>query len=120
MFAIDVTFTLLGQSARFWAGEYHLANEGNPLAAIVLRRSPWLFLVLAGLWAITLLNVLLAWRNLAMWWLATIVTVAHAFGATSWCVHAGGTLGIVGAASVLLITNWLKPHYPKSISSTSS
>ena len=80
VYAADVGLTLAGQSADYWAGDYSLAEEGNPLARPFLARSPWLFLAGAAVWGLVLAAVVFLWRHRAGEWLAVLNTLGHAFG----------------------------------------
>ena len=48
---LDVSLTLHGQYAEYWAGNYAAGREGNPLAAPFLRHHPATFALLAVAWA---------------------------------------------------------------------
>ena len=37
---LDATVTMLGQSAEYWQGSYHLVNEANPIACWFLEIHP--------------------------------------------------------------------------------
>ena len=98
VYAADVGLTLAGQSADYWAGDYSLANEGNPLARPFLVGSPWLFLAGAVVWGVLLAAVVLLWRHRAGEWLAVLCTLGHAFGGACWLA----LYGAVGWVFVLL------------------
>jgi hypothetical protein len=98
VYAADVGLTLAGQAADYWAGDYSLANEGNPLARPFLAGSPWLFLAGAVVWGTVLAAVVLLWRHRAGEWLAVLCTLGHAFGGACWLA----LYGAVGWVFVLL------------------
>ncbi|WP_020472606.1 hypothetical protein [Zavarzinella formosa] len=88
-FAIDVILTLIGQPEEYWAGDYSTANEINPLAFLILTRSPWLFAGLSVVWGAILGVVVLWWRHPWTGWLAAGVAFAHVLGGGTWIIRAG-------------------------------
>ena len=86
---LDVTFTLIGQPASYWAGDRPTANEANPIAYWLLAANPWLFAASAAVWAVLLGVVITLWNSRLTNALAMVVAVAHAFGGSSWLLHTG-------------------------------
>jgi hypothetical protein len=84
--AADGCLTLWGQPAAYWTGGFSVVDEGNPLAAWLLRVHPLAF-VAAG--APYLLAVLGAVMLLPRRWAAAVavgVALAHTFAVTLWCL----------------------------------
>jgi CHASE2 domain-containing sensor protein len=102
MFVADVAFTLSGQPASYWAGDYSTAVEANPFAYPLLALNPWLFASLAAIWMAILSGVILLWRHPISGWLAVGLTVLHAIGGSSWLLQ-WGWWGIVPAGAYLLL-----------------
>ena len=86
---LDVTFTLIGQPATYWAGDWQTANEANPIAYRLLAANPWLFAASAAVWVVLLGVVITVWNSLLSNVLAMVVAVAHVFGGSSWLLHIG-------------------------------
>src|SRR5262245_25095332 len=107
--AIDVALTLGGQSAGYWAGNFHEAVEGNPLAFPLLARGPWVFAAVAAAWGVALVLVLGWWRHAASDWIAALVALGHAVGGSSWLARFGEwgwVAAIAYLAAVSEITRW--------------
>ena len=109
--AADIGLTLAGQSAEYWAGDYSLANEGNPFAYPVLARSPWLFLAGGVVWGVVVAAVVLLWRHRAGEWLGVLCTLGHAFGGACWLARYGAVgwvLVILYLVAVTLGLRWCR------------
>ena len=102
LFALDVLFTLAGQPADYWAGNRAAANEANPLAHLLLARSPWLFTALAAAWLIVFTTVIGRWTGRGSDRLAQFIAIAHALGGSSW-LWLSGSLGPGLAAGYLVV-----------------
>lgn len=99
---LDVTFTMIGQPATYWAGDWPTANEANPIAYWLLAANPWLFAASAAVWVVLLGAVIFIWNSRLSNTLAMIVAVAHAFGGSSWLLHTGDWgLALAGGYLVL-------------------
>lgn len=89
MALIDLTLTLTGQSSEYWAGDYHLAEEANPLARPFLIWSPFVFLGLGLIWVLAFSAFIL----LAPRWTAVFTSVAltfsHSVGSSTWLWRLG-------------------------------
>ena len=105
----DVALTLHGQAAEYWAGEYHLANEGNPLVYPVLAFSPWLFLAAAVAWIFLSGAAVAYWPHRAVGWVAAVVSFTHSVGGASWLVRFGWwgwPLAFTHLAVVVWLVRW--------------
>lgn len=96
----DVALTLGGQPAAYWAGDFTLAEEANPIGFELLARSPCLFALAAAGWLLALALAVLRAPAVGAAWLAGGCTLAHALGGCSWLV-AGGPWGWVAAVAYL-------------------
>ena len=105
-FAIDVILTLSGQPESYWASERETAVEANPLARILLVRSPELFAGLAIIWALAFGLFVLRGRQPYAGWVAVVVGFAHAIGGTTW-LSRWGAWGWVIAVSYLILASQL-------------
>ncbi len=105
----DVTFTLVGQPHGYWQGDYQLAQEANPLAHVLLARSPWLFLGVATAWLMLLSAVILFWRHPLATWTAVLLAIGHAIGAASWFTPYGVwgyAMAVVYLVAAAQATGW--------------
>ncbi|MFO0953781.1 MAG: hypothetical protein U0835_22020 [Isosphaeraceae bacterium] len=95
--ACDVTATLVGQGPRYWSGDYHSAQELNPLVGPFLAFHPAAFALVATGWALLFTALLLKWRSPLATATGFAVTFGHAVGVASWLVAAGpaGSLAAV-------------------------
>jgi hypothetical protein len=109
--AADIGSTLLGQSAKYWAGHYQAAVEYNPIFAPALRHHPITF-ILAALFAtvifLCLVHLFPKRLTAAVMFLGAIV---HLVGAGSWLFDFGivGIIGIIvifGLARLLTEIEW--------------
>jgi hypothetical protein len=117
--AADVALTLTGQPHAYWADDFGSAVEGNPLAAVVLRHSPGLFVGAAGCW-LACLSVLIVFGppRLAAW-VAVVFAAAHAVGGASWLLasdarHVLATGAYLAAAAVAASWCWSRCAGPIS------
>jgi hypothetical protein len=92
---LDGSLTLLGQPAEYWAGNWHYANELNPLGYWGLGQHPYVFAVLlAGWMALVAALILLLPARFAIV-VSLAVQAGHTLGAASWLLRAFGILGCV-------------------------
>lgn len=93
-FAADVTATLLGQPAEYWAGDQRQVIEGNPVARWLLVLSPWLAVGAAVVWAVAFSLVGRYWRYGQV--VALLLTASHTFGTACWLIRLGwpGWVGV--------------------------
>jgi hypothetical protein len=81
---LDKSMTLLGQPARYWAGDYAKYYEGNPITAYFLARNPAAYLVYTLVQFILYgLIIMLLPKRLAMI-TALAITILHFTGAATW------------------------------------
>ncbi len=104
LFALDVTFTLIGQPNSYWAGDRRSANEANPIAYELLVVDALLFVGLALAWTALLGAVIVRWTHRLSAALAMLVAVAHALGGSSWLLRSG-EWGIALAGGYLVLAS---------------
>lgn len=97
----DLSITLAGQPAAYWAGDRDRAIEYNPVARWLLVESPWLFLSVAVVWAAIFTILILRWRHPFAVVMAFLLTLLHAVGMATWLVRHGAA-GVVAALAVLI------------------
>ncbi len=106
LYAGDLSLTLAGQPASYWAGDYTTVTEYNPVWSPLLSRHPLLFV--AG--AITVLavfaTIILKWRHPLAAWLAVGVALGSAIGGSSWFAR-HGTAGWLLAVLYLSAATYL-------------
>jgi hypothetical protein len=105
LFATDVGFTLAGQPAAYWAGNFAIAIEGNPLVRPLLAHSPGWFVAAALAWLAMLSAIILWWPSWAWGWrvavvVAVIHAMAHALASATWLARPGGWNWLLAAAYV--------------------
>lgn len=101
-FVADASLTLVGQTSEYWAGDYGVAVEANPIAHPLLVRSPWLFASLAVVWLAIFSAVIVFWRHPAAKWMAVLIAVAHAIGGASWVTRVGPR-GLLAAGAYIAL-----------------
>lgn len=106
LYSIDVTMTLAGQPAEYWAGDYERVIEYNPIARALLVYHPGLFAGAAVAWALVVAAFVLWVRHPLARWVAILLTVGCAVGGSSWLVRTGST-GWLFAAVYLVVASWL-------------
>jgi hypothetical protein len=89
LYSADVAFTLAGQPAAYWAGDYSQPVEHNPLAHALLARHPALFAGAAVAWAVAFSAIVLLWRARASGWVAVLLALGHAIGGSTWLARHG-------------------------------
>jgi hypothetical protein len=104
LFALDVTFTLIGQPPSYWAGDLRTANEANPIAHELLIVDPLLFVGFALAWTALLGTIIVRWAHPLGMALAMLVAVAHAIGGSSWLLRSG-EWGIALAGGYLVLAS---------------
>ena len=82
--ALDVTATLLGQSAEYWAGDYLRVNEGSPTFNHLLQIHPLAFVVGIVAWIAVFVGIILLSPDVLALILSIAVTFGHAAGAATW------------------------------------
>jgi hypothetical protein len=102
--AADVAFTLAGQPATYWAGEYATAREANPLAAWWLEVHPLAFVLGACLWAGMFSAFLLVRGSRPP---ALLVALSHGVGGSSWLVGVGRLGYVVPVLYLVLVERFV-------------
>jgi hypothetical protein len=88
LFALDIALTVIGQPSGVWDESGTWPDEANPVAAILLSVHPFVFVAAAVGYAIAFsIAILVLPRWLAIYCFLGL-TLAHAYGASSWI--AGG------------------------------
>jgi len=103
-FIADIALTLTGQPHEYWAGDYALAIEFNPLAFLILAHGPRFFAGMAAGWAILLGLLTLCCKHWLVNWLVVAAAVVHAIGGCSWLIRFG-ELGWVLAAGYVFVAS---------------
>ncbi len=107
LFAGDISMTLAGQPATYWAGDYSTAAEYNPIVFPLLARHPALFVAGALLWLGLAAALVLLWRHSLTVWLAMAIALGSALGASTWLARhgAGGwILAVVYLSAAAIIS----------------
>jgi hypothetical protein len=107
--AIDAVVTLVGQSAAYWAGQYHFVMEGSPTPYHLLQIHPLAFVLGILAWMAMFSAVILLLPDFLALVVSIVVTFGHTAGAATWVWwrFAYGyqwCLGLFLAASVILGT----------------
>lgn len=122
LFSCDVTITLAGQRATFWAGAFDTVEEGNPMARTVLLFGPWVFVAVATCGAAVYSAIIfLAHQSLAVT-LSFGLTFAHALAAAYWLPRHGlvrivGAVVLLVAAERILAWSWARAEVVVQIAS---
>ena len=85
----DLSLTLAGQPASYWAGDYATATEYNPIWSPLLARHPAAFVAGALVWLAVFAAIILKWRHPLAAWLAIAVAMGSALGGSSWFARHG-------------------------------
>lgn len=81
---LDITLTLVGQSAQYWAGDYACVNEGSPTFHHLLRIHPAAFAAGILVWVLVFVSAIILLPNVLAFIASIVVTFAHAAGAATW------------------------------------
>jgi hypothetical protein len=105
--AIDNGLTALGQSASYWAGNYHQVNEASPTFNHLLQIHPAAFVAGAVVWAMVFVVGILLLPDVLALITSIVVTFGHAVGAVTWLMfrfHYGYQMsrGLFLASSAML------------------
>lgn len=87
---VDIIITIIHQPKEYWNGNIKLANEGNPIGAILMTNHVSGIYVISALWLvlITILGYYLP-KSLSRIFLL-FVLIVHSWGASSWIfIHYG-------------------------------
>ncbi len=109
--AFDGCVTLWGQPAAYWAGDYAMVNEGNPLSAWLLARHPLAFAAAGVPYALLLAGAILWLPRRWSEAVAVLFTFSHAVGVVAWTgVLMGESPGalalLVPALVLMLVVAW--------------
>jgi hypothetical protein len=84
LFLIDISLTLWGQPAEYWAGEYRRALEGSPEVRRVMRIHPVLLYVMICVWIAVIVVLVQILPRLLAEFFAASVTIGHATCGSTW------------------------------------
>jgi hypothetical protein len=108
--ALDVTLTMRGQPAEYWAGDYAQTNEGAPFHRKLYAIHPAAAVAGHTVWAGILIGLILLLPEVLAVILAIAVVFGHAAGAYTWLEGGVATGwfqtadGLIPAAAVVLGT----------------
>ncbi len=97
---LDIIFTLLGQSPKYWEN-YQLAVDGNPLALFFLLIHPLLFLFFSLIWVSIVTCLIKVLRFPWFIFLGIAVILGHLWGSVTW----------VPSVLTFLKNPWLEAHW---------
>jgi hypothetical protein len=80
----DGIITLIGQPAEYWAGNYSLAQEGNPTFYGLMIISPWAAVALFVIWIGLYVGLILLLPDTLALIVSIAVTFWHTVGAATW------------------------------------
>jgi len=105
--ALDNGLTLLGQSAKYWAGNYRSANEVSPTFNYLLQIHPAAFVMGSLVWAALIVAVILLLPDFLALITSIVVTFGHTIGAATWLLYRFNygyqmCLGLLLVASTIL------------------
>jgi len=81
---LDVTLTLVGQSADYWAGNYAAVNEASPTFNQLLQIHPMAFVLGDLVWAAVFVGIILLLPDTLALIISIAVTFGHTIGAATW------------------------------------
>ena len=84
LFLIDISLTLWGQPADYWAGNYQAAREGSPEVRRVMQIHPWLLSLLILAWMGVIIVLVTLLPTVLAEYFSAAVTIGHTIGASSW------------------------------------
>jgi hypothetical protein len=85
--ALDGTVTLVGQSSRYWEGNYRDVNEASPTFNHLLHAHPVAFLLGSAVWLLTFVGIILLLPDTLALIVSIAVTFGHAAGAATWFLY---------------------------------
>jgi hypothetical protein len=83
---LDVSMTLIGQSAAYWAGNYSRVIESSPTFNHLLQAHPLAFVAGCLVWAALFVAVILLLPDFLALVASIAVTFAHTVGASTWLI----------------------------------
>lgn len=84
---LDQGITLLGQRSEYWAGDYSVANEGNPWFLWLLRQHPLAFEAGIAAWVSVFCVVILTLPRRAAMTISIAIVLGHTWGTATWMLH---------------------------------
>ncbi len=110
---VDVALTLDGQGPAYWAGDYALAHELNPIGYALLRGHPLFFAAAGAGWVALLAFAISRLPGSAAASAAFLAAFLHAIGGASWLwqfetAGAGLATAYLVAAERLVGHSWRK------------
>ena len=95
---LDGALTLHGQPMQYWAGEFSLRQELNPVVDLLLAWHPGAFLLAWATWSLLIVSVMFFSPARIAFLVSLVCTIGHVCGAASWIVESdtGGWLVAVG------------------------
>ncbi|MCX7045874.1 MAG: hypothetical protein NTX50_10380 [Candidatus Sumerlaeota bacterium] len=87
----DYVLTLLGQSAKYWGGNYHATRESAPHARWLLQLHPAWFLVAAALYIMAYCAAIVVLPARLSKTLAIGLVIGHCWGVASWLQYRYGS-----------------------------
>ena len=90
VWALDISFTLAGQSADYWSGHYALVNERSPTFNQWLQVHPAAFALGAIVWAGIFVGIILLLPDVLALIMSIAVTLGHTVGAATWLLWGFG------------------------------
>ncbi len=85
---LDVTLTLVGQTAEYWRGGYHAhVIEGSPTPHFLLSIHPLAFVAGMLVWIMSFLGLLLLLPETLALILSIAIVMGHAVGAATWIFY---------------------------------
>ena len=84
LFLIDISLTLWGQPADYWAGSFHAAREESPEVRRVMQIHPNLLYLMIAVWTGVVVALVMLLPHLLAEHFSAAVTIGHTIGAASW------------------------------------
>ena len=81
---VDLTLTLFGQSADYWAGDYSKADERSPTFEHLLQISPLADVAGTAVWIGVFVGIILLLPDILTLIVSIAVTLGHVVGACTW------------------------------------
>lgn len=100
----DLTVTLCGQSAEYWAGDYSQVTEGNPLPRWLLEQHPATLIAAIAVWIVVFCVAICRLSERPARIVSGVIVLGHALAVVTWWVNSGigGYIGI----AVLMVAAW--------------
>jgi hypothetical protein len=95
---LDGVLTLQGQPSRYWAGDFALRRELNPVIDLLLAWHPGAFLLAWAAWSLLIVSLIFFSPVRIAFLVALVGTIGHVCGAASWLVESniGGWVAAIG------------------------